>query len=237
MEKFVQNKLTIGLLKTYRMLRDSGKITVPDKALCAELDVDPTGFSQVKQGLRNAPDSLIKPFLKKFHLTESSLILAADTNTNTKKIQVAEPSVEYRPSKPVPYFELDVSAGNIEMFSDTPELPALSITIPGFDDCDMALPIYGDSMYPTFASGMIVMCKRIRDKSIIQYGETYLVITSEQRMVKRLQKGDRRESVLAVSDNESVNAEGLRKYESFEIPRDKIKHLYIVKGSIRRSQI
>ena len=140
-------------------------------------------------------------------------------------------------SKPVPYFELDVSAGNIEMFSDTPEVPTQSISIPGFDDCDMALPIFGNSMYPTFESGVIIMCKKLKDKSIIQYGESYLIITSEQRMVKRIQKGDRRDLVLAVSDNESVNGEGIRKYESFEIPRDKILHLYIVKGSIRRNQI
>src|SRR4051812_13710834 len=54
----------------------------------------------------------------------------------------------FRNRSSVPYYDIDVAASNIEMFDDNKELPTLSISIPGFEDCSFAVPVWGDSMYP-----------------------------------------------------------------------------------------
>jgi hypothetical protein len=148
-----------------------------------------------------------------------------------------EPASKYGNRKSVPFYDFDVSAGNISMFSDESEHSTFGITVPGFEDCSLALPVFGHSMYPTFENGCILICKKIKDISVLQYGETYLVVTKEQRFVKRLLKSTKEHKLLCVSDNGEATKTGNRKYEDFELEKKKILHLFIVKGSIRRSQI
>jgi phage repressor protein C with HTH and peptisase S24 domain len=137
----------------------------------------------------------------------------------------------------VPLYNVDISAGGIEAFDNTPELVAGRIIIPGFEKCDAAFPVYGHSMYPTYESGCIVLCKEIKEIDIIMYGEVYMLVTSEQRMLKRIVKADSPEDVQLLSDNDEFRKDGNRKYEPFDIPRKKIKKLYLVKGMIKRNQL
>lgn len=146
-------------------------------------------------------------------------------------------SAAAKPSRQIPIFELDVSASNIHLFQDGGEVISGYMSFPGFEDCDFGVYVRGDSMYPTYKNGYAIACKRINDMEIIQYGEPYLIITDEQRMVKRLQKGSAKDRLLCKSDNPSVYEDGKRKFEDFEIPRKKIIRLYLVKGEANRSQI
>lgn len=142
------------------------------------------------------------------------------------------------PPKGVPFYDIDISGGAVQLFSDNPELPTLYISAPGFEDCDFGLPIFGNSMYPTYENGVVVMCKKITDKTIIQPGECYLIVTADHRMVKRLLKNKKPGHWLAVSDNPSIDTStGSKVYGDFEIPMDKVLHLYIIKGCIKRSQL
>ena len=137
----------------------------------------------------------------------------------------------------IPYFNTESSASDVEIFNDIPEQIAAKISIPGFEDCEAALPIFGHSMYPTYENGCIVLCKRIRDLDVISYGEVYLLVTAEQRLLKRVQKSQMKDNVLLVSDNDELRNNGTRRYEPFDLPKKKIKHLFIVKGSIKRNQM
>lgn len=138
----------------------------------------------------------------------------------------------------VPYYPVDVAASNINVFDDSPEVATMRISIPGFEDCQLALPVFGHSMYPTYDSGCIIICKKIEDLDVISYGEAHLVITKEQRLLKRLRKSELAGHVLLDSDNyEAKDKEGKRRYEPFDIAKNKIRHLYLVKGSIKRNQM
>lgn len=137
----------------------------------------------------------------------------------------------------IPYYNIETAAGDVEIFNDTPEQIAAKISIPGFEDCEAALPIFGHSMYPTYENGCIVLCKRIKDLEVISYGEVYLIVTAEQRLLKRIQKSTLKDAVLLVSDNDEIRNNGTRRYEPFDLPKKKIKHLFIVKGSIKRNQM
>jgi hypothetical protein len=160
------------------------------------------------------------------------------TGSNKVKKVVQQAAHEYQLAKPVPYFDIDVSASNIEMFTDERELPTKAISIDGFEDCDFGVPVFGDSMYPTFVSGTIILCKKITDFDVIQYGEPHLIITKEQRFVKRILKGPEKGTITLASDNtDARDREGKRRYENFDISKNKIRHLFIVKGSVKRSQL
>ena len=82
--------------------------------------------------------------------------------------------------KPVyPFYDIDVTATITRSFNDVKEVPEFYVDFKPFNDCTAYLPVYGDSMYPDFASGEIVAVKKLDNLEIILWGEAHLIITSE----------------------------------------------------------
>jgi phage repressor protein C with HTH and peptisase S24 domain len=92
-------------------------------------------------------------------------------------------------------------------------------------------------MYPTIETGSLILCRRVNDKSVIMYGEIYLMRTNDYLMVKRLQRPEARNAVLCTSDNFEQRSEKFKRFEPFELPLDKILDLYLVKGIIKKTQV
>lgn len=130
----------------------------------------------------------------------------------------------------LPFYEVDVTAGNVGRVFDGTEMPKQTIVLPGFADCDFAVPVSGHSMYPKISNGDIIICKVVRDLDSIEYGQIYLIVTEERRMVKYIRKSPDREKILLVSENRE-------RFDDFEIDRHKILHLYLVKGWVNKSEI
>lgn len=148
-------------------------------------------------------------------------------NLQTLRMQVSEG---------IPIYELRASASGIESFHDEKEIPAFSVQVPGYEDCNFGMYVYGHSMYPTIENGALILCRKITDKNIILYGEIYVIVTKDYRMVKRLQKSEIENSITCISDNGEDKKNGDRRYESIELNTDKILNLYIVKGIIKKTQ-
>ncbi|NQU52056.1 MAG: hypothetical protein HQ522_05910, partial [Bacteroidetes bacterium] len=136
-----------------------------------------------------------------------------------------EPSA---PSKDViRYYDMDVSAGPVEMFDYGNNPVYKELIIPGFEDCDIALNVWGDSMEPALNSGEIVLCKEWKE-SFIEYGYMYLIITRENhRMIKYIQPGSVADTISCESRNSF--------YKPFEVNKTDILKLFVIKGHIERS--
>ncbi len=136
-----------------------------------------------------------------------------------------------------PVYDLHATAGANENISQLPELPTFHVKVPGYEDCNFGMYVYGHSMYPTIETGSLILCRRVKDKSVIMYGEIYLIRTNDYLMVKRLQKPEARNAVLCTSDNFEQRSEKFKRFEPFELPIDKILDLYLVKGIIKKTQV
>ncbi len=127
------------------------------------------------------------------------------------------------------WVDVDATAGGLTMFEDNPMSKCIEMSIPEFGDCTDAVNLYGDSMFPLFKSGQIIILKEWVE-SFIDFGNVYLVITkSGNRMVKYLRKGRDAAHVTCVSENPA--------FDPFEILIDDILKLYIVKGSISKNTL
>lgn len=147
-------------------------------------------------------------------------------------------SLNNQTNNKVPFYEIDVSASVVEVFTDSAiETPSSELSVPGLEDCDFAVPVYGHSMYPIYENGTIIVCKEVQDKQLINYGEIYFIVTKDYRMVKRLQRGSKDFTLLAESENTEKRINGQLKYEPIELPVDSILRLYLVKGCIKRNQL
>lgn len=126
--------------------------------------------------------------------------------------------------KPIPYYNINVSAGNVTFLDDgllENQTPDDFMFVPKNIDADIAFPTFGHSMYPEISNGDRVAYKLIKDWSFFNYGMKYLIITDEQRMVKYLKKHTKEGYVLL----ESRNAD----YEPIDMPISSIRAILQVR--------
>jgi len=138
---------------------------------------------------------------------------------------------QIKTNKGIAYYEdVDVTAGPIDLFTDGSLEPTAYMLIPHFEDCDRAFPLWGDSMSPVYQSGQIVLCKEYSQwQDYVPYGEVFLVITDVLRTVKYVKKASSEDKYLLVSENPH--------FDSFEVPKQHIRRMFIVKGAIKRNMI
>ncbi|QNL47695.1 XRE family transcriptional regulator [Olivibacter sp. SDN3] len=134
----------------------------------------------------------------------------------------------------VPYYHLQLS----EMVFDGPEAfqeaPEFYVNFRPFNDCTAYLPIYGDSMYPKFASGEIIAIKEVINQEVILWGEAYLVVTNKlaNNMVtlKLLYEHEESDKLILRASNPNFKGDTV-------IDKRAISKLFIVKGKITRNQL
>jgi len=152
-----------------------------------------------------------------------------------------EPATIYKTTleKTVPVYDIQAQASNVDSFDDElADAPKSHVKVPGFEDCTLAVYVWNHSMYPTYENGCMVIVKEIKDKSFIQYGSVYLVITNEQRVVKRIyEDDDDPEMLLMASDNPELRKDQKPKYPTYKMRKSLIKRLFLVKGTIKRTEI
>lgn len=85
----------------------------------------------------------------------------------------------------VPFYEdLPLSAGNRDAFNPAQEKPSAFFSIPTCQ-ADFYFPVSGSSMEPEFNDGDVVGVKRIERSEGIVHGAVYMIVTNENRMIKR----------------------------------------------------
>lgn len=123
--------------------------------------------------------------------------------------------------------------------SSVSQSPSMIDTGDWFLDASAAMSVQGDSMSPEYKSGSIVALKEIRDRRIIMFGEDYVVETDEIRVIKRLQRSDKNDCLLACSINPEIWESGPLKgrliHEPFDIPLEAVRRMFLVLGEVRRN--
>jgi phage repressor protein C with HTH and peptisase S24 domain len=126
----------------------------------------------------------------------------------------------------VPYYDVDVTAGQVDLFQDaSSEYASSFITVPGLV-ADFVVPVHGHSMHPIVSSGDLIAVRRLQDIEWINFGHKYLVITKEQRMVKIIKRHENVDQLVLVSCNDE--------FDDIDIPRKKIEQLFLIVEVFKR---
>lgn len=131
----------------------------------------------------------------------------------------------------IPLYNMEASAGLVQLLDNhNNQKPTDYISIPNLPNCDGALFVTGDSMYPLLKSGDIIAYKQIQDfENDIFWGEMYLISVDvggeELVTVKYVQKSEKEGYIKLVSQNKN--------HQDKDVKISKIRALAIVKASIR----
>lgn len=131
----------------------------------------------------------------------------------------------------VPYYDVDVFAGDVETYNDGPQTPVAFLRLPGIRDCDFSCRVSGDSMYEKIFPGSIIVCKELKNRDEVSFGDIYLVITDNNRWVKYLRKDYQSEGRWILR---SHNRE---KHDDIPVYIDRVRRLYAVKMIVNQEQM
>lgn len=135
-----------------------------------------------------------------------------------------------------PVLDIRVCAGNGIGLEGQENKIEEYVSIPSLQGC-IGLTVYGDSMTPRYKSGDVVFVRPIPVTGDIDFGQTYLVITQSDRLLKNIYPSKTGDCLRLTCYNDEVNRFGDRLYPDNEIPKEHILYLYKVVGSLSRSQI
>lgn len=98
--------------------------------------------------------------------------------------------------------------------------------VPIFKGAEFLIRVQGDSMFPKYASGDIVACKRVPlDRLWFQWGKTYVIDTRQGALVKRLEPSECDGCISIHSENPN--------YKPFDLSVEEINGVALVIGTIR----
>ncbi len=127
----------------------------------------------------------------------------------------------------LPLYDVDAMAGNMMLFSESnPEYIIDWVDLPALRNATACIGVMGDSMYPTYKRGDIIVLKEIFDYAKdVEYGQAYVIVTNESLWLKRIDKHKIKNTWHLRSDNKA--------YGIMEVDQKKVVKLYRVRGTIR----
>lgn len=132
-------------------------------------------------------------------------------------------------SKGVPYYDVDFVGGFDTVLNDQSIQPDFFIDFEPFNDSYCWVNITGKSMSPFISHGDIVALQKFNGwRDFILYGEIYAIITGDFRTIKIVTKSQSKDCYTLVPYNKSSE------FTQQDIPKDLIKHMFKVKGSIKK---
>ncbi len=139
---------------------------------------------------------------------------------------VKESVVSAKPEAPadgphtVPLLPIFAQAGHLTGWSEGIAEVECERVISPVGNIDMAVHIYGESMYPDIPNGSVVYVKKV--KVILEWGRAYILDTVDGPLLKYLTPGTDDEHIRCLSANHDPM------YAPFEVSKDNILGIYKV---------
>lgn len=121
----------------------------------------------------------------------------------------------------VPLLPIFAQAGHLTGWSQSVAEAECERVISPVKDVDMAVHIYGESMYPDIQNGSVVYVKRVSGR-IIDWGHAYILDTVDGPLLKYLTPGSDDEHIRCVSANHDPM------YAPFEVAKEDVLGVYRV---------
>lgn len=122
----------------------------------------------------------------------------------------------------VPLLPIFAQAGSLTGWSEGIEEVKCERVISPVKDVDMAVHIYGESMYPDIPNGSVVYVRRINPRAFVEWGRPYILDTVNGPLLKYLTPGADEEHIRCVSANHDPM------YAPFDVSKEDILGIYRV---------
>lgn len=134
-------------------------------------------------------------------------------------------------SQPVPYYDVDFTAGDIEVYDDNNAIqPAYLMDIPEFAGCT-AFRVFSNSMERLIISGSILFGTKVKEwAEHLEYGQIYgIVCNDKRRYLKYIRKAPHKDDTHFL-----LRSENVEEFDDFTIAKNKIKSVWLIHGWLNK---
>lgn len=184
--------------------------------------------SVIRQGRNSMQSSYLESILRVLPRYDAFWLLTGEGSPERSQAVVSEISNPrlLRGTVFKPHYAVDFLAGFRENFSHESVSSDEMICFPAFRSADFWVDVTGRAMEPVICHGDIVAVRRLDPwLGNVLFGEAYIVVTDQNRVVRRIRKGGEG-CLLLVADNPD--------YDSFEIPEVSVLGVYKILASVRK---
>ena len=203
-----------------RLFRKANGITQLDVA--QYLGVTKQFISQVESDKVSLPTDQLKKILDNTEWSREKYRELVDTFDEIQRLR--EPRQAEKGNKKdlhkVPLLPIFAQAGHLTGWSEGVEEVKCERVISPVEGVDMAVRIYGESMYPDIPDGAVVFVKRVQ--AVVEWGRTYILDTVDGPLLKYLAPGRDEEHIKCISANEDP------RFAPFEVLKENILGIYRV---------
>src|SRR5690606_8340779 len=209
-----------------------------------KLDIGVTEFER-KIGV--GPSAIAKAIIRNSRIKEETIVKVLETfpevNENWLRNGIGEILLSNKPNSistikkgiiqdksiyPVPLFDVDFTAGFIEMHPSNPNIIGY-VDLPQFRGCDAIVTCRNNSMSDVINPNDWVGIRRIMDKNDIEFGGIYGIVTVNFRLFKYLKESEKTNYILVESEN--------KQYKPRHIHIDDLIEIWVVQVTAPASMI
>lgn len=208
----------------------AAKVIRYDSEIAELLGVNRSFVSNIIKGRSEAPKSALDQLNKiyKKHISaetihSENLTLSPEGKSKRNKVLGAYSQV--------PYYDVDFIAGNTMETVDSGAIqPSYYMNVPIFKDC-AAFNCYSDSMQPVISKGCIIFCTYVKDwQDVLEYGQIYAIsLHDNRRFLKYIMRHPEKTETHFMLRSENLH------YDSFDVPKSKIKGVWLVHGWMNKN--
>ena len=201
------------------------ELRLKQNSFARRINTDISNFSKHLNGKLPIGDTLINRIVVNFGVSKTWLLTGEGVpfpKTEVPKLVVSNLDSSEKGS---PVYDIDVTAGCASremLFAD--DRIVGNVDVPGVPlDCKI-VRVSGDSMSPVINNGDYIAVREIRDMSVLYWGQIYVVLLEDYRMVKYLRRHSDPDKVILRSENPQ--------YDDIELPRSQVRGLFFVTNII-----
>lgn len=206
------------------------KLSRKTQAKFAELvGIDPSNISKVLSGKLTVSESLINRLVVNLGVSKQWLIDGSDVpfprhdGPNAIDDRRHQHASHRGNAVGAPVYDIDVTAGSVNisrMFTDEHIIGRLSI--PGLNPQLPIVKVSGNSMSPRIRNGAYISIRPIDADAPIMWGQIYVVMLEDYRMVKYVRRHQDPSKIILHSDNPD--------YDDIVVSRDSVISLFMVES-------
>lgn len=220
-----------GISRIRQLMDNMG---VSQSAFAEKIGIDPSNFSKHINGKLPLSDNLLNKIVVAIGASKEWLISGegnmwsptAGSNRHLQTVTVNAGAIQPNWAKGARVYNIDVTAGNMardRMFTEEQVIGTINIPTVHPDCC--IVKVSGDSMTPVIGNGDLIAIREIRNMNLIFWGQIYVVLLDDYRMVKYIRRHPDPNQVILRSENQ--------RYDDIEIAKADIKDLFLVENIIR----
>ena len=202
------------------------EIGMTQSEFAEKIGSDASNLSKHLNGKLAINDSLINKIVISLGVSKSWLKEGKDLPFAKNSVAVPSLVIEeqaLKSMKGTPVYDIDVTAGGMSrsmLFAEEHIVGA--INMPNISPECRIVRVSGDSMSPIIRNGDFIAVRELTNLSHIFWGQIYIVVLDDYRMVKYIRKHNDESKVILRSENSQ--------YDDMEINRSDIRELMVVQN-------